>query len=271
MVCVYALVSNKLAYVAYLDETSGKFRSYSGADTHYTVSPPIAPTPRATVLAPVTSAPARPAPSPAEWRSAPAHKKCFLVTARTTAAKKLGGWYGWRSVGQSTAYQKAAYTLGSDVYAAVWLEVGTAGDQETVTIDGTTSVTCTLQGTRGETSDVRVEGFLRQESQWASATKLSYVVKNNGQTVSDKLSRVKLSDTHGIRDVWELDSYKGFYFAERGITHVGGPEMWTHGLIYTYNGASVTYLMYCMDAGPDKVNWFRFSDKARVDLSVRAA
>jgi hypothetical protein len=172
-------------------------------------------------------------------------------------------------VGQSTAYQKAAYTVGSDVYAAVWLEVGTAGGLETVTIDGTTSVTCTLQGTRGETSDVQVEGFLRQDSQWASATKLNYVVKNNGLEFRDTLGRV----TQGIRDVWELDSYKhlGIYLAERGITHVGGPEMWTHGLIYTYNGASVTYLMYCMDAGPDKVRWFRFSDNARVDLTVRAA
>jgi hypothetical protein len=92
-------------------------------------------------------------------------------------------------------------------------------------------------------------------------------VKNNGLEFRDTLSRV----TQGIRDVWELDSYKGFYFAERGITHVGGPGMWTHGIIYTYDGASVTYLMYCTDAGPDKVRWFRFSDKASVDLSVTAA
>ena len=273
MVCVYALLSNKLLYVAYLDETSGKFMSYVGADTQYSVSPPIAPTPRATVLSPVTTPPARAAPTLEDWKSAPAHKKCFLVTAKTTAttaAKKLSGWYGWRIVGLSTAYQKAAYTLGSDVYAAVWLEVATAGNQETVTITGTTSVTCTLQGTRGETSDVRVEGFLRQESQWASA-KLSYIGKNNGLEFRDTLSRVSLSHTYGIADVWELDSYKGIYFAERGITHVGGPEMWPHGLIYTHNGASVTYLMYCMDAGPEKISWFRFSDKARVDLTVRAA
>ncbi len=96
-------------------------------------------------------------------------------------------------------------------------------------------------------------------------------MKNNGLEFRDTLGRVKLSDTHGIRDVWELDSYKGIYLAERGITHVGGPEMWPHGLIYTYNGASVTYLMYCMDAGPEKIRWFRFSDKARVELTVRAA
>ncbi len=44
MVCVYVLVSNKLAYVAYLDETSGKFRSYVGADTQYSVAP-SSPTP----------------------------------------------------------------------------------------------------------------------------------------------------------------------------------------------------------------------------------
>jgi hypothetical protein len=271
MVCVYVLVSNKLSYVAYLDETTGKFRSYVGAETQYSVAPPSSPTPRATVLAPVTSPPARAAPTLAEWRSAPEYRKCFLVTAKTTGAKKLGGWYGWRIVGQSTAYQKAAYTLGSEVYAAVWLEVGKAGGQETVTIDGTTSVTCTLQGTRGETSDVKIECFLRPESQWASATKLNYVVKNNGLEFRDTLARVKLSYTYGIGDVWELDSYKGIYLAESGITHVGGPEMWTKGLIYTYNGASVTYLMYCTDAGPDKVRWFRFSDNARVDLSVRAA
>jgi hypothetical protein len=241
-----------------------------GIENSVLVPVPNAPAPQ-TGLVPVPNPPARAAPSLTEWRSAPAHKKCFLVKAKTTAAKKLGGWYGCRIEGQSTAYQKVAYTLGSDVYAAVRLEVRTAGDQETVTIDGTTSVTCTLQGTRGETSDVQVDGFLRQESQWASATNLSYVVKNNGQTFQDKLGRVKLSYTHGIGDVWELESYKGIYLAERGITHVGGPEMWTKGLIYTYNGASVTYLMYCTDAGPDKVNWFRFSDHVRVDLSVRAA
>jgi hypothetical protein len=157
------------------------------------------------------------------------------------------------------------------VYEAVWLEVGTAGGQETVTITGTTRVTCTLQGTRGETSDVQVEGFLRQESQWASATKPSYVLKHNGLEFRDTLGRVSLSDTHGIADVWELDIYKGIYLAERGITHVGGPEVWTKGLIYTYNGASVTYLWYCTDAGPEKLSWFRFSDNVRADLSVKAA